>query len=140
MSDQAPGRSRPYLDRFRVTGRRALVTGGGRGIGLACAEALAEAGAEVVIVDNDEANAAEGLEALRAKGFAARSIVLDITDAPRVAAVADELAGRGEAIDILVCNAGIARSGTPAEDVADEHWRNVIDVNLKSYGRKLVTV
>ena len=130
MSEQEPGRSRPYLDRFRVTGRRALVTGGGRGIGLACAEALAEAGAEVVVVDNDEANAAQGLESQRAKGFAARSIVLDITDAPRVTAVADELAARGEATDIPVCNAGIARSGTPAEDVSDEHWRNVIDVNL----------
>src|SRR5258708_1894854 len=75
-----------YLEMFKLTGRIALVTGGGGAIGLACAEALAEAGADVV--------------------------------------------GRHGKIDILVNNAGIARSETPAENVTDEHWLNVIDVNL----------
>jgi NAD(P)-dependent dehydrogenase (short-subunit alcohol dehydrogenase family) len=115
-----------YLERFRVAGRRAVVTGGGRGIGLACADALAEAGAEVTIADSDPANAQQGLDALRAKGYAARSLVLDVTDSAGVTAAAQRLG----AIDILVCNAGIARSDTPAEEVSDEHWRNVIDVNL----------
>jgi NAD(P)-dependent dehydrogenase (short-subunit alcohol dehydrogenase family) len=69
----------PYLERFRVAGRRAVITGGGRGIGLACAEALAEAGAAVVIIDSDAANAEHGLASLRAKGYSAESLVLDIT-------------------------------------------------------------
>ena len=130
-----------YLERFRVAGRRALVTGGGRGIGLACAEALAEAGAEVVIADSDAANAEQGLAALLAKGHRARSLVLDVTDSGGVSAAADRLG----ALDILVCNAGIARSNTPAEEVSDEHWRNVIDVNLngvfwccRAFGRHML--
>lgn len=145
MNEQLLGKTRPYLDRFRVTGRRAVVTGGGRGIGLACAEALAEAGAEVVILDQDAAVAEAGREALKAKGYAANSIVVDVTDAQKVAAAADELAARGRGIEILVSNAGIARSGTPAEDVTDEHWRNVIDVNLngvfwccRAFGRHML--
>jgi NAD(P)-dependent dehydrogenase (short-subunit alcohol dehydrogenase family) len=134
-----------YLDRFRVTGRRAVITGGGRGIGLACTEALAEAGAGVVILDSDSANAEHGLAALRAKGYAAQSLVADVTDAAQVSEAADRLAGTGAAVDILVCNAGIARSNTPAEEVSDEHWRNVIDVNLngvfwccRAFGRHML--
>src|SRR5687768_5084706 len=105
MNQLSRGQARPYLDRFRVTGRRAVVTGGGRGIGLACAEALAEAGADVVVLDHDAAVAEAGLEALRAKGYAASSTVVDVTDAQKVTAAADELAARGGAIEILVCNA-----------------------------------
>ena len=130
-----------YLERFRVAGRRAVVTGGGRGIGLACAEALAEAGASIAIIDSDAANAEHGLASLRAKGYAAQSLVLDVTDATQVTSAAERLAET----DILVCSAGIARSDTPAEDVTDEHWRSVIDVNLngvfwccRAFGRHML--
>jgi NAD(P)-dependent dehydrogenase (short-subunit alcohol dehydrogenase family) len=108
-----------YLDKFRVAGRTACVTGGGRGIGLACAEALAEAGAKVIIADRDADVAKEGRERLRGKGYD-----------PEVDAVADEIVTRHGKIDILINNAGIARSETPAETVTDEHWLNVIDINL----------
>jgi NAD(P)-dependent dehydrogenase (short-subunit alcohol dehydrogenase family) len=134
-----------YLERFRLQGRRAVITGGGRGIGLACAEALAEAGAKVAIVDADAANAEAGVKALRNKGYAADADVLDVTDPDRVAALADRLARDWGGIDILVCSAGIARSDTPAEEVSDEHWRNVIDVNLngvfwccRAFGRHML--
>ncbi|HVF65068.1 MAG TPA: SDR family oxidoreductase [Casimicrobiaceae bacterium] len=134
-----------YLDRFRVSGRRAVVTGGGRGIGLACAEALAEAGAEVCIADSDAANARQGVESLCAKGYEPRSIIFDVTDPRRVTEEADELNRRWGLVDILVCNAGIARSDTPAETVTDEHWRNVVDVNLngvfwccRAFGRHML--
>jgi NAD(P)-dependent dehydrogenase (short-subunit alcohol dehydrogenase family) len=130
-----------YAERFRLDGRRALVTGGGRGIGLASAEALAEAGAAIIIGDCDPDVTATGLAYLRGKGYDATAVALDVTDSKAVEAAASEL-NAGGLVDILVCNAGIARSGTPAEDVADEHWRNVLDVNLnavfwccRSFGR-----
>lgn len=119
-----------YLDMFKLNGRTALVTGGGRAIGLACVEALAEAGAKVIIADHDPAVAAEGQAAMKAKGHGVEVVIMDVTDSARVAAVADEVVKRHGKIDILVNNAGIARSETPAEAVTDEHWLNVIDVNL----------
>jgi NAD(P)-dependent dehydrogenase (short-subunit alcohol dehydrogenase family) len=122
--------TRPYLARFRLDGRRAVITGGGRGIGLACAEALAEAGAEICITDSNAETAREGIAALEKKGFKARSEVFDVTDPKRVTEVAERLNKEWGLVDVLICNAGIARSDTPAETVTDEHWRSVIDVNL----------
>src|SRR5258708_6883400 len=119
-----------YLDMFKLTGRIALVTGGGGAIGLACAEALAEAGAKVVIADRDATVAEDGRAALQAKGYDPEVVIMDVTASRRVTDVADELVGRHGKIDILVNNAGIARSETPAENVTDEHWLNVIDGNL----------
>jgi NAD(P)-dependent dehydrogenase (short-subunit alcohol dehydrogenase family) len=115
-----------YLDRMKLHGRRALVTGGASGIGLACVEALSEMGAQVVIADlgSDPIEAARAQMA--AKGYQTLGTVMDVTDAARVTEVAHQLG----ALDILINNAGIARSETPAETVADEHWLNVMDVNL----------
>jgi NAD(P)-dependent dehydrogenase (short-subunit alcohol dehydrogenase family) len=119
-----------YLEKFRLGGKTAVVTGGGQGIGLACVEALAEAGARVVIADRDT-NAAETAGAeMGKKGYQTDVVDMDVTDSRRVAEVADQLAFRFGKVDILVNNAGIARSETPAETVTDEHWLNVIDVNL----------
>ena len=119
-----------YLEKYDLSGRVAVVTGGGRAIGLACSHALAEAGAKVVIADIDPAVAAEGQAELVKAGLEADTITLDVTNPDQVTAGAQEIVSRHGAVDILVNNAGIARSGVPAEDVADEHWRNVIDVNL----------
>ena len=119
-----------YLEMFKLSGRVALVTGGARGIGLACVEALAEAGAKVIIADHDPALADEGRAAARAKGLDAEIAIMDVTDSARVTQVADELVLRHGKVDILVNSAGIARSETPAEKVTDEHWLNVLDVNL----------
>ena len=71
-----------------------------------------------------------GRKHLRARNFDAEIVIMDVTDSRRVTEVADELAARHGRIDVLVNNAGIARSETPAEQVTDEHWLNVIDVNL----------
>lgn len=130
-----------YLDRLKLHGRRALVTGGASGIGLACAEALAEFGARVIIADLTEVAIATAGAALREKGHDCEGRIMDVTDPARVSQVADELG----AIDVLVNNAGIARSDTPAEEVADEHWRSVLDVNLngtfwcaRAFGRHML--
>ena len=119
-----------YLDRFRVPGRVAIVTGGAGAIGLAICDALAEAGAKVVVADR----AGEALEtaaaSIRREGRSIETAGFDVTDPDAVTAAIDAVAARHGRLDILVNNAGIARSETPAEDVTDEHWRNVVDVNL----------
>lgn len=134
-----------YLDMYKLDGRVAVVTGGGRAIGLAIVEALAEAGAKVVIADHDLAVAEEGRATLRSKGLDAEIVHMDVTDSNRVNTVADELVARHGKVDILINNAGIARSMTPAETVTDEHWNNVIDVNLngtfwccRAFGRHML--
>ncbi|WP_159010896.1 SDR family oxidoreductase [Bradyrhizobium sp. S69] len=119
-----------YLEKFKLGGRTAVVTGAGQGIGLACAEALAEAGAKVVITDRDPDAANKGHANLKAKGHDAEIVIMDVTNSKRVSEVADQLVTRYGKVDILINNAGIARSETPAETVTDEHWLNVIDVNL----------
>ena len=119
-----------YLEKFALPGRTALVTGGGQGIGLACVEALAEAGARAIIADRDGAVAEKGRSELKAKGYEIEVVAMDVTDSGRVREVADEMVARHGKIDILVNNAGIARSETPAETVTDEHWLNVLDINL----------
>ena len=119
-----------YLEKYDLTGRVAVVTGGGRGIGLACSQALAEAGARVVIADIDPDMAAEGQAELDRAGLRAETMALDVTRPDDVTAAAERIVADHGGIDILVNNAGIARSGVPAEQVADEHWLNVIDVNL----------
>jgi NAD(P)-dependent dehydrogenase (short-subunit alcohol dehydrogenase family) len=134
-----------YLEKFKLEGRFAVVTGGGQGIGLACAEALGEAGARIVVTDRDPKMAESGAAGLKAKGYAAEAVTMDVTDSARVSQVAAELAALNGKVDILVNNAGIARSETAAEKVADEHWLNVIDVNLngtfwccRAFGRHML--
>lgn len=135
-----------YMEKFRLTGRNALITGGASGIGFATAEALAEAGARVTITDRDPVALEKARELLAAKSHAVDCMVMDVTDSSRVTTVADDLATR-RGIDVLINNAGIARSETPAEDVADEHWLNVMDVNLngtfwcaRAFGRHMLAV
>ncbi len=134
-----------YLDKHRLDGRIALVTGGGRAIGLACSHALAESGARVVIGDVDRAVAEAGRSELAGLGFDVETVDLDVTKPGQVTQVADDLNARLGHVDIVVNNAGIARSGTPAEEVADEHWLNVNDVNLngvfwccRAFGRHMI--
>ena len=119
-----------YLERFRLDGRLAVVTGAARGIGLSIAEALAEAGATVVLTDMSASPLEDAIATLSAKGYAVEGEVLDVTDAAAVRRVNDTVVGRHGRVDVLVNNAGIAMSNHPAETMADEVWAKVIDVNL----------
>ncbi|MDP3668910.1 MAG: SDR family oxidoreductase [Telluria sp.] len=134
-----------YLEKLRLGGRTAFVTGGAQGIGLAAAEALAEAGARVTIADCDAAALDRAVADLAAKGYAVFAEALDVTDSVAVDATAAAMLAREGRIDILINNAGIARSETAAEDVADDHWLNVLDVNLngsfwcaRAFGRHML--
>jgi NAD(P)-dependent dehydrogenase (short-subunit alcohol dehydrogenase family) len=133
------------LDKYKLDGRVALVTGGGRGIGLACVQALSEAGATVIIADFDPAVAAAGQAEIRKAGREAHVVALDVTDPGAVTRVADEVVAQHGRIDVVVNNAGIARSGTGGEETPDELWLNVNDVNLngvfwccRAFGRHML--
>lgn len=117
----------PTTPSFRLDGKRALVTGAGRGIGLAAATALAEAGADVTLVarskDEIEAAAAQ----MRAAGDKASAVALDVTDIDAVRA----FIGKAEPFDILVNNAG---SNRPAFmiDVTVEDFDAIFKLNVRS--------
>jgi NAD(P)-dependent dehydrogenase (short-subunit alcohol dehydrogenase family) len=117
------------LERFSLSGRVAVVTGGTRGLGAGFAAALGDAGAAVVLVGRD-ADAAEGvLQSLRDNGIRAEFVQADVTvpaDVERVLTTTLDHFGRA---DILVNNAG-ACVHAPALDVTPEDWRSVMDVNL----------
>lgn len=132
-----------YLEKFSLTGKKALVTGAARGIGAAISEALAEAGAHVILTDLGTA-AQETADGLRRKNYSVEVTELDVTDREAVDALARQVSAKG-GLDILVNNAGIAISNQPAENMPDEIWEKVIDVNLnglfwccRSFGREML--
>jgi NAD(P)-dependent dehydrogenase (short-subunit alcohol dehydrogenase family) len=119
-----------YLDKFKLTGKIAVVTGAARGIGLAASEALAEAGATVVLTDMNPDLLASARESMMVKGYSVDTEILEVTDNKAVQRVHDAVLARHGRVDVLVNNAGIAISNHPAETMADEVWNKVIDVNL----------
>ncbi len=114
----------PHTPSFRLDGKRALVTGAGRGIGLAAAAALAQAGAEVTLVarSSDEIDAAA-----QAIGGSARAAVLDVSD---LSAVHTFFAAH-DPFHILVNNAGTNRP-KPMWDASEDDYDAVMDLNVKS--------
>ena len=119
-----------YLKQYDLSGRVAVVTGAGRGIGLACSEALSEAGARVVIIDIDVTLVENAREYLESKGYAAAGYVVDVRDSDAVEACAQEILESDGRIDILVANAGVVTSRERSIDLTDEEWLRVVDVNL----------
>jgi len=119
-----------YLEKYGLQGRTAVVTGGGQGIGYACAEALGEAGARVVVAELLPDRVEAAVAGLRGKGVDAHGAVLDVTDSAAVDALAAQVEAEHGGAAILVNNAGVAKSDVRAEDTSDEHWRFHLRVNL----------
>ncbi|KND39999.1 SDR family oxidoreductase [Streptomyces acidiscabies] len=113
---------------FDITGKTALVTGSSRGIGLALARGLSEAGCTVVLNGRDEARLAEAARELPGKVHTA---VFDVTDGPSVAAGIKDVEERVGPLDILVNNAGM-QLRAPLLEFADSDWHRILDTNLTS--------
>ncbi|HWU02719.1 MAG TPA: SDR family oxidoreductase [Novosphingobium sp.] len=116
---------------FDLQGRRALITGGSRGIGLAIARALGGVGAQVVLNGRGAAALDEAVAVLAAEGIAAHAAPFDVCDSAAVAQGVADIEARLGPIDILVNNAGIQRRA-PLDSFADEDWHALMDTNLNS--------
>lgn len=120
------------LDRFRLDGQVAVVTGAGRGIGRACVLALAEAGADVVVSSRTRAELDTLVAELAARGRRGLAVPADVrarADLERLIAATVARFGR---IDVLVNNAGIFQTWAQPEDVPEAEWDSVFDTDLKS--------
>lgn len=116
---------------FKLDGKVALVTGGSRGIGRACAEALAEQGATVVVsYVKGEAQAREVADAITAKGGKAEIVGFDVADPKACEAAVEDVVKRHGRIDVLVANAGIAIDGLLLR-LKDDDLDRLFQVNVK---------
>ncbi|HAN23735.1 MAG: short-chain dehydrogenase [Microbacterium sp.] len=119
--------------------RTALVTGAGRGIGRACALALAETGVAVLVTDLD-GDAADAVRAeIADRGGVALAQALDTTSSEEHARAIDLVSAHWGGLDVAVNNAGITQPATDTADISPAQWRRVLDVNLDGvfYGVRL---
>jgi NAD(P)-dependent dehydrogenase (short-subunit alcohol dehydrogenase family) len=116
---------------LNLVGRRALVTGGSKGIGLAIAEELTAEGVDVAICARSDAEVAAAATRLRASGRTVHAQRADVTDAQQVHDLVEQTAAALGGLDIVVNNAGAAHPGN-FETLTDEDWRGDLDVKLFS--------
>ncbi|CAI7660603.1 unnamed protein product [Penicillium manginii] len=116
---------------FSLSGRTALITGGTRGIGQAMAFALAEAGADVILVQRDESNTSTRDEIINRLGRKAYIHVAELSDRKSVKEIIPTVTNQGLKPDILVTCAGIQRRH-PSHQFPDEDWDEVLEVNLSA--------
>lgn len=118
------------LDLFHLEGRRALVTGGSRGLGRAMAQALAEAGADLILVGRDADSLHRAAEELRSLGRDVRALPCDLSSGESAEQLCDVLLRDHPPIDILINNVGGRREDIATEEMPLETWLRLIDVNL----------
>ena len=120
------------FDLFRLDGRRALITGGSRGLGRAIAQAFAEAGAQLVLVGRTPETLEQARAELSAVGAKVETVVSDLHDAATAAALCDEVLARTGGIDVLVNNVGGRREDMKTEALELDKWLGFLDLNLNS--------
>lgn len=122
--------AKPIMERFRLDGRVAVITGGGQGIGRAYAHALGEAGAAIAIADISVDVAKAVVAELSAKKIDALAVQVDVTKADQVQAMVDAVLKRWGKLTIGVNNAGIGQ-WVAAEEMSEADWDRMLDINLK---------
>src|SRR5947207_6224604 len=115
---------------FDLTGRRALITGASRGIGLAIAEGLARQGAAVVITGRKADTLAAAAERVRGAGVAVEPVVCHQGDAAAIASLFEQIDHSGDPADIVIINAATNPVMGPLVDVDLAAWQKIVDVNL----------
>ncbi|MEO6808269.1 MAG: SDR family oxidoreductase [Isosphaeraceae bacterium] len=120
------------MDRFRLDGRRACVTGGSRGLGLSMARGLAEAGADLVLVARDAETLAEAKQSLLDTGREVLTLSADVGDPSASEIAARRVAEEMGPIDVLINNVGGRRIDVKTESQSLEDWQRIIDLNLTS--------
>jgi 2-dehydro-3-deoxy-L-rhamnonate dehydrogenase (NAD+) len=115
------------MNQIDLNGRGAIVTGGARGIGFACAERIAQSGARVAIWDIDGKEAAAAAKRI---GETAAGHAVDVTDEAQVNAARDATIRAFGKVDILVCNAGVAGANMKTWDYPLAEWNKVVSLNL----------
>jgi gluconate 5-dehydrogenase len=116
---------------FNLSGKLALITGSSAGIGYALAEALAGAGAEVVLNGRERKTLESVAAVLRGKGYVVHPVAFDVTDSEAVKAAISEIEAKIGPIHILVNNAGM-QYRSPLEDMPDEKWHAIMRLNVDS--------
>jgi 2-deoxy-D-gluconate 3-dehydrogenase len=124
-------RDKNILDKFRLNGKRALVTGCTRGIGLGMAEALSQAGADIVGASRSLKEGSEVEKLVKSSGRDFKGYACDFSDRNTLYEFIEKVKTDFEKIDILVNNAGTIKR-KPAEEYPDEYWDEVIEVNLNA--------
>jgi 2-deoxy-D-gluconate 3-dehydrogenase len=119
------------MNYFDLSGQVALVTGGNGGIGLAMAEGLAGAGADIVVAARDADKGATAVATLQASGVRSAFIRVDVRDPDSISNLVDSVVDEFGGLDILVNNAGTNDRKQPEEYTLDE-WQTIIDTNLTS--------
>ncbi len=114
---------------FDLSGKVAIITGGGRGIGLKMAEGLAEMGASVVLCSRKLENCQKAAEELGREGFKTLALPCNVSSSAEIQKVVDTVMERFGKLDILVNNSGITW-GAPAEEYPIHGWQKVMDINL----------
>lgn len=120
------------FDSMRLDGKRALITGGSRGLGRAMAQALAEAGADLVLVGRDPASLATAQAELVKLGRRVDTVAADLTTGQEAERMCDRVLGELPPIDILINNVGGRREDIPTETMPLDAWQRLMDLNLTS--------
>jgi NAD(P)-dependent dehydrogenase (short-subunit alcohol dehydrogenase family) len=126
------------MNNGELLGQVAIVTGGGRGLGQAIAQSLAEAGARVVVAARSAAQLAETVALIEQQGGQALAFEMDVTDqetVQRVVAAVEQTLGP---VDLLVNNAGVATPFGPIWEVDADEWWRCLDINLRDSSGNIV--